>query len=135
MKKISVIGATLLAAAVLCAAPISLHQSLSLSVDKAQARIGRPLTPGSVAGVHRRHVRRTYRRGSYYGGGYYPYTITAALPLSLPWPLLQSSGLLSSPLSLLVRPYRLVAALGRGPQHMLRPFFLSAVRSFPRRRR
>ena len=72
MKKISVIGATLLAAAVLCAAPISLHQSLSLSVDKAQARIGRPLTPGSVAGVHRRHVRRTYRRG-YYGGGYYPY--------------------------------------------------------------
>ena len=58
MKKISVIGATLVGAAVLCAAPISLHQSqdkgLSLSVDKAQARIGRPLTPGSVAGVHRR---------------------------------------------------------------------------------
>ena len=73
MKKISVIGATLLAAAVLCVAPISLHQSLSLSMDKAQARIGRPLTPGSVAGVHRRHVRRTYRRG-YYGGGYYPYS-------------------------------------------------------------
>jgi hypothetical protein len=72
MKKISVIGATLLAAAVLCAAPISLHQSLSLSVDKAQARIGRPLTPGSVAGVHRRHQRRAYHRGSYYGG-YYPY--------------------------------------------------------------
>ena len=74
MKKISVIGATLLAAAVLCAAPISLHQSLSLSVDKAQARIGRPLTPGSVAGVHRRHQRRAYHRGSYYGGGYYPYS-------------------------------------------------------------
>ena len=57
MKKISVIGATLLGAAVLCAAPISLHQSqdkgLSLSVDKAKARIGRPLTPGSVAGVRR----------------------------------------------------------------------------------
>ena len=76
MNRISAIGATLLAAAMLCAAPISLHQSqdkgLSLSVDKAKARIGRPLTPGSVAGVHRRHVRRTYRRG-YYGGGYYPY--------------------------------------------------------------
>ena len=73
MKKISVIGATLVAAAVLCAAPISLHQSqdkgLSLSVDKAQARIGRPLTPGSVAGVHRRYERRAYRRG-YYGQGY-----------------------------------------------------------------
>ena len=73
MKKISVIGATLVAAAVLCAAPISLHQSqdkgLSLSVDQAQARIGRPLTPGSVAGVHRRYERRAYRRGSY-GQGY-----------------------------------------------------------------
>jgi hypothetical protein len=74
MKKISVIGATLVAAAVLCAAPISLHQSrdkgLSLSVDKARAVIGRPLTPGSVAGVHRRHERRAYR-GGYYGQGYY----------------------------------------------------------------
>jgi len=79
MKNISVIGATLVAAAVLCAAPISLHQSqdkgLSLSVDKARARIGRALTPGSVAGVHRRYERRAYRRGSYghgyYGQGYY----------------------------------------------------------------
>ena len=79
MKKISVIGATLVAAAVLCAAPISLHQSqdkgLSLSVDKARAVVGRPLTPGSVAGVHRRYERRAYRRGSYghgyYGQGYY----------------------------------------------------------------
>ena len=72
MKKISVIGATLLGA-VLCAAPISLNlfqdKGTSLSVDKAQARIGHPLTPGSVAGVHRRVERRAYRRG-YYGGGY-----------------------------------------------------------------
>ena len=40
--------------------PLSLHQSqdegLSLSVDKAQARIGRPLTPGSIAGVNRRII-------------------------------------------------------------------------------
>jgi hypothetical protein len=80
MKKISVIAATLVGAAMLCAAPISLHQSqdkgLTLSVDKAQARIGRPLTPGSIAGVHRRYERRAYRRGSYGqgysgGGGYY----------------------------------------------------------------
>ena len=74
MKKISVIGAILVAAAMLSAAPISLQQSqdkgLSLSVDKAQARIGHPLTPGSIAGVHRRVERRAYRRG-YYGGGYY----------------------------------------------------------------
>ena len=74
MKKINVIGATLVAAAVLCAAPISLHQSqdkgLTLSVDKAQARIGRPLTPGSIAGVHRRYERRAYY-GHGYGRGYY----------------------------------------------------------------
>ena len=73
MKKLSVIGATLMAAAMLCAAPISLHQSqdkgLTLSLDKARAVIGRPLTPGSIAGVHRRVERRGYRRG-YYGGGY-----------------------------------------------------------------
>ena len=74
-KKISVIGATLVAAAVLCAAPISLHLSqdkgLSLSVDKAGARIGRPLTPGSIAGVHRRYERRGYYGQGYYGHGYY----------------------------------------------------------------
>ena len=72
MKKISVIASTLVGAAVLCAAPITLHlsQDRGLSVDKAQARIGRPLTPGSVAGVHRRHHRRAYRHG-YYGHGYY----------------------------------------------------------------
>ena len=89
MKKISVIGATLLGAAVLCAAPISLHLSqdkgMSLSVDRAQSRIGRPLTPGSVAGVHRRYERRAYRRG-YYGqryaghGGYYGPSQAAAPP-------------------------------------------------------
>lgn len=66
MKKMSMIGATLIGAAMLCAAPISLHQSqdkgLALSVDSAQARIGRPLTPGSVAGVHRRVERRAIRR-------------------------------------------------------------------------
>jgi hypothetical protein len=70
MKEISVIGATLVGAAVLLATPVSLHQSrdtgLSLSVDKAQAVIGRPLTPGSVAGVHRRTHRRAYRHGYHY---------------------------------------------------------------------
>jgi hypothetical protein len=73
MKKISVIAATLVGGAVLCAAPISLHQTqdkgLTLSVDKARAVIGRPLTPGSIAGVHRRYERRAYR-GGYYGAGY-----------------------------------------------------------------
>ena len=74
MKKTSVIGATLAAAAMLCAAPISFQLSqdkgLSLSVDKAGAVVGRPLTPGSIAGVHRRHERREYRQGSYSHGSY-----------------------------------------------------------------
>jgi len=70
MKKISVIATTLLGEAVLCAVPMSLHNGLSLSVDKARAVIGRPLTPGSIAGVH----RRAYRRGYYgHGYGYYGY--------------------------------------------------------------
>ena len=70
MKKISVIGATLLGAAVLWAAPISLQLSqdkgVSFSVDKARAVVGRPLTPGSVAGVHRRHHRRAYHHHYHY---------------------------------------------------------------------
>jgi hypothetical protein len=62
MKKISVIGATLVGAAILCAAPVSLHWSqdntLSVTQDNAYARVGRPATPGSVAGVARRTARR-----------------------------------------------------------------------------
>ena len=65
MKKMSVIG-VLMGAAIMCAAPISLHRShdkgLSLSLDGAYARVGQPLTPGSVAGVHRRVERRAVRR-------------------------------------------------------------------------
>ena len=33
---------------------------------KAEARVGRPMTPGSVAGVARRTTRRTIRRTSVY---------------------------------------------------------------------
>jgi len=49
--------------------------NVSLSVDTASAVIGRPLTPGSVAGVNRRVHRRAYRRGYYgnYGYGYGTY--------------------------------------------------------------
>ena len=37
-----------------------------LIVEDAQARIGRPLTPGSVAGVARRTTRRHVRRSTIY---------------------------------------------------------------------
>jgi hypothetical protein len=40
------------------------------TVSKAQAVIGRPLTPMSVAGVHRRAMRRTYGVGA--NLGYHP---------------------------------------------------------------
>jgi hypothetical protein len=70
MKKLSVLGVTL-AASVLYTTPISLHWSPNTtpvwSIDGANARIGRPLTPTSVAGVNRRVHRRAYRRSYYYG--------------------------------------------------------------------
>jgi hypothetical protein len=94
MKKLSMLG-IIAGAAALVAMPVSLHLSpqknVVLSLDRADARVGRPATPGSVAGVHRRVERRTVRRGvavgaaagaaagAYYYGygrtacGYYPY--------------------------------------------------------------
>jgi hypothetical protein len=64
----------------LCAVPVSLQLSqqgeLSFSLDQASARVGRPLTPGSVAGVHRRVERRAVRRGYY--GAPAGYTVAAA---------------------------------------------------------
>jgi hypothetical protein len=65
MKKLAIIGATLIGSTVLCAVPFSLHVSqeavISVGVDTAEARIGRPATPGSVAGVARRTTRRAVR--------------------------------------------------------------------------
>lgn len=64
LKKLAVAGST-----VVCAALLSLSWSeqrgVSLSVESAQARVGRPLTPVSVAGVARRQNRRAG-----YGYGY-----------------------------------------------------------------
>jgi len=90
MKKLSAIG-LVVATGLLCSAPVAVHWSPtkvpSLSVDTADARLGRPLTPMSVAGVNRRVHRRAYYGAAaagavgygyynYYGRracGYYPY--------------------------------------------------------------
>jgi hypothetical protein len=68
-KKATLIGAAIAVGVVLCAMPISVEGSaisgIELSVDQAQARIGHPATPGSVAGVHRRTTRRAIRRCAY----------------------------------------------------------------------
>lgn len=50
---------------------------------EAEARVGRPATPASVAGVARRSTRRVIRRGAYIGaipagcafGNYYGYSL------------------------------------------------------------
>ncbi len=87
--KLSTFG-VLVSAAILCLVPLSVHRSpamtIALSLDKAKARLRRPLTPMSVAGVNRRVHRRAYygaaaagaaAAGAYYYGrqacGYYPY--------------------------------------------------------------
>ena len=66
MRKLALVGAALMGAVVLTATPVSVSWSpekhLSVSLDKAHAVVGRPATPGSVAGVHRRHSRRAVRR-------------------------------------------------------------------------
>jgi hypothetical protein len=66
MKKLSMIG-IVVGAALLTAAPVSLQWSqektVVVSLDRADARVGRPLTATSVAGVARRANRRAYRRG------------------------------------------------------------------------
>ena len=78
MPKFVTVGATALFAGILCASPVSVRFSpegnVLLSLNSASAEIGRPLTATSVAGVHRRHARRAYRRGYYgYGENYQPY--------------------------------------------------------------
>ena len=72
MKQISLGKIAIATATFACTALLSFSWSeqngVSLSVESAQARIGRPLTPFSVAGV----ARRQYRRAGYgygYGAG------------------------------------------------------------------
>jgi hypothetical protein len=69
MKKLALIGLTVMGAVILSASPISLRwsaETLSVSQDEAYAVVGRPATPGSVAGVARRTTRRAYRHHYYY---------------------------------------------------------------------
>jgi hypothetical protein len=70
MKKL-LIGTAL----ILTALPFS-FDGVMPAVSKAHAIIGRPLTPFSVAGMHRRAVRRTFGVGANlgYSGNFGPYT-------------------------------------------------------------
>jgi hypothetical protein len=84
MKKLGMLG-IIGGATLLTAAPFSLQwsqENVALSINSAEARIGRPPTATSVACAHRRVYRRTYRRAAYapaaaggYGyGSYYGYS-------------------------------------------------------------
>jgi hypothetical protein len=91
MKQMSVRKGAIAASVFACAAVMSFGWSeqggVSLSIESAQARVGRPLTPMSVAGVGRRTARRAaigtaavaggalaagayYGTQPYYGAGY-----------------------------------------------------------------
>jgi hypothetical protein len=73
------LAATGTLAALLWAIPISINLTLphaatasrartvgiGLKMDSAEARVGRPATPASVAGVARRTTRRVVRRNTY----------------------------------------------------------------------
>jgi hypothetical protein len=62
MKAISAKRTFLAATVIVCGISVSVEwpqvSGFSLSVNSAQARVGRPLTPVSVAGVARRTTRR-----------------------------------------------------------------------------
>ncbi|MBN9000237.1 MAG: hypothetical protein J0H54_12870 [Rhizobiales bacterium] len=74
-------------ACLFAAGEIQLGEGLALPglqiVPAAEAVVGRPLTPGSYAGVARRTTRRTIRRGAYIAsippgcpyGSYYGYSL------------------------------------------------------------
>ena len=72
MKASSLAVATLACMAFLGAATLSVGPSAdggwSVGVNSAQARVGRPLTPVSVAGVARRTTRRAVVGGAVVGG-------------------------------------------------------------------
>ena len=73
MKRMSLttiaIGASTFACAALLSPNWSEKGGVSLSVENAQARVGRPLTPVSVAGVARRHNRRAVYGAGVVGAG------------------------------------------------------------------
>ena len=82
MKKVAILGG--LAVCLLASGGLEIGGQKAVSlVSDAEARVGRPLTPVSVAGVARRTTRRTIRRGAYIAavpagcayGSYYGYQL------------------------------------------------------------
>jgi hypothetical protein len=73
MKQVRPVKAAIAVSVLACATMFSFdwteQKGVSLSVDSAQARVGRPLTPVSVAGVARRQGRRAAISAAAVGAG------------------------------------------------------------------
>ena len=69
MRKIALTGAIIVCCAAFSMSPLSINwsttqKSFALSQDKAVAAVGKPLSAGSVAGVHRRQERRKHHQST-----------------------------------------------------------------------
>lgn len=70
MKRIRVTRMVFVTAALVCgfgSLELSQNRGLALSIESAEARVGRPATPASVAGVARRTTRRAVVGGAAVG--------------------------------------------------------------------
>jgi len=88
MKQKSLTTVAIAASTFACAALLSFGWSeqggVSLSVESAQARVGRPLSPVSVAGVARRHTRRAVYGAGAIGAGAVAVGTAAAVAATSP---------------------------------------------------
>jgi len=88
MKQMSLTTGVIAASTFACAALLSFgwseQRGLSLSVEKAEARVGRPLTPVSVAGVARRQNRRAAYGAGVVGAGAVAVGTAAAVAATSP---------------------------------------------------
>jgi hypothetical protein len=88
MKQKSLTTVAIAASTFACAALLSFGWSeqggVSLSVENAQARVGRPLTPVSVAGVARRQTRRAVYGAGAIGAGAVAVGTAAAVAATSP---------------------------------------------------
>ena len=69
MRRIALTAVTIMGGAILSVSPVSIdysatHKTITVSEGKADAAVGKPLSAGSVAGVHRRQERRQHHQNT-----------------------------------------------------------------------
>jgi hypothetical protein len=96
MKQVSLGKAAIAVSVFACATMLSAdwteQKGVSLSVESAQARVGRPLTPVSVAGVARRQGRRAAIGAAAVGAGVVGAGVAAAGYYGTPAPYYRGGG-------------------------------------------